>query len=431
MSPFWTLTALLYVILFFGAVTLIALAVRSRRRKALFAAALLLALSYTVLQCLSAYIQKTALTPGKAAFVAFFTAGRGLFSLALCLGMAIWEGLLLRARLRDDAVRITPSSIKEAVDTLPSGICFYREDGRVLLVNRAMEVLCRRLTGAALVNGRAFFEALSAGALPDGIRLAVPGEEPLIVLPDGTAWSFSRKPLQDERLRANMLIASDVTELYEKTRALHQTEDKVTALNRRLTDYNREIVALTTAREILNAKVKIHDELGSNLLAIHLYLMEGGSAQDREDIVERLRTNVSFLQSGYALPVRDEYELMLETAQALGVTVHAEGVIPGWEPARHILAVAVHECFTNTLRHAHGSALFVRVSESAEWIVAEFTNDGEQPHDPIRERGGLRSLRALTERAGGRMDIRTAPAFTITLTLPKEDEHGLPSDDRG
>lgn len=431
MSLFWTALGLTALLLFFCAVTLFALAIRFRRGRALFSAAALLVLSYIVLQCAIARMQQNASTPGQAAFVACFTAGNGLFPLALCLGMAAGVCLLWRGFRRGDADRITPSSIKEATDTLPSGLCFCREDGRVLLVNRAMEALCRRLTGEALVNGRLFFEALSGGALPEGCQRAGSPEEPLILLPDGAAWSFSRRRLQDGQLRVDLLVAADVTELYNKTRALSRAREEVTALNRRLTDYNREIVALTTAREILNAKVMIHNELGGNLLAIRRWLLEGGAEQDRADIVERLRTNVAFLKSGRGPEARDECALMLETAQTLGVRVEIEGELPEWEPARHILAVAIHECFTNTLRHAHGSALALRVSEDDHRICARFTNDGEQPSGPIRERGGLSSLRTLVERAGGCMLAQATPAFSITLELPKEDEHGLPGNDRG
>ena len=431
MSPFWTLLGVAALLLFFCAVTLLALAVRFRRGGALTGSALLLALSYIVLQCAAVRSEAIPLSPGRAAFVDFFTAGGGLFAAALCVILAAGTGLTWRDLKRNAFRRITPSSIKEALDSLPSGVCFYREDGRVLLVNRAMERLCRRVTGEALVNGAAFAARLGSGALPEGCRRAAAGEEPVIVLLDGTAWSFSRRPLRDQKRTVDMLAASEVTELYEKTRALHEAREKVTRLNRRLTEFNREIVALTAARETLNAKVKIHDELGGNLLAIRRVLLEGGSPADLEEIAERLRLNVAFLKSGQTAPRRDEYALMLETARSLGVTVHVEGAMPEWEPARHILTVAIHECFTNTLRHAHGSALDVRIREAEDRVTAEFSNDGEQPEGPIRERGGLRSLRELAEGAGGRIHVRTAPDFSITLELPKEDEDGLPGHDRG
>ena len=431
MSLLWKLLGLAAILLFFAAVTLFALAIRFRRGKALLGSAVILTLSYIVLQSVILYIWRKDTAQGIDGFAGFFTAGNGLLPLALCLGMASGTWLLGRGFKRVAASRITPSSIKEATDTLPSGICFFRDDGRVLLVNRAMEDLCRRLTGEALVNGRMFYETLSGGKLSEGCQRAGSPEEPLIVLPDGAAWSFSLKRAQDDQLRAELLVAADVTEIYDKTRTLNRTREEVTALNHRLTVFNREIVDLTAAREILNAKVKIHDELGGNLLAIRRYLLEGGSPADRAEIAERLRLNIAFLKSGQMALRRDEYALMLETARTLGVNVHVEGRMPQWEPARHILTVAIHECFTNTLRHAHGSTLYMHIDETEARVTAGFSNDGEPPGGPIRERGGLGSLRALAEGAGGTMRVRTSPDFSITLELPKEDEDAFPSHDRG
>ena len=49
----------------------------------------------------------------------------------------------------------------------------------------------------------------------------------------------------------------------------------------------------------------------------------------------------------------------------------------------------------------------------------------EQREGEITEKGGLRSLRELTEQAGGTMTVETQPAFAIRIRLPKEDAYGL------
>ena len=40
-------------------------------------------------------------------------------------------------------------------------------------------------------------------------------------------------------------------------------------------------------------------------------------------------------------------------------------------------------------------------------------------------------LGAMAEDAGGRMEVFTEPAFCVEVTLPKEDDDGLSSDDCG
>lgn len=89
------------------------------------------------------------------------------------------------------------------------------------------------------------------------------------------------------------------------------------------------------------------------------------------------------------------------------------------------MSAAIHECFTNALRHAHGDELFVEITENEEMLTSVFSNNGEPPAGEITEKGGLKSLRELTEQAGGHMTIRYNPVFEIQLKLPKEVEDVL------
>ena len=177
---------------------------------------------------------------------------------------------------------------------------------------------------------------------------------------------------------------------------------------------------MTAERELLAARVRLHDEMGADLLAIRRYIENGGTPRDRENIEARLLRNLTFLTTGQASLARDEYELMLETAEKLGVRVSVIGKLPPQDPQKHVVATAIHECLTNTLRHAHGDELTVSVAEQEENFIISFTNNGDQPSEPIQEKGGLSSLRSLTENTGGSISISSAPTFSIILTLPKE-----------
>ena len=259
---------------------------------------------------------------------------------------------------------------------------------------------------------------------------------PLILLPDDTAWSIEQEELPFDGTRLHMLYAFDITETYRKTLSLQKLQKEVAALNERLANYNQEIVALTTQREILHAKVRIHEELGGILLAMKKLITEGGSPEEFSDLHGRLSRNLFFIRTeSPRRELRDEYELIMETAETLGVHIHLEGKLPEQQTRKHIFATAIHECITNTLRHAHGDALFITCTELASpqgaCIRAVFTNNGVQPTEEIKEKGGLLSLRKLLEAAGGTMTVRSVPAFSLTVELPKEDDHAKEDPDRG
>ena len=104
---------------------------------------------------------------------------------------------------------LTKSSIKESVDKLPTGLCFYQDNGRVILANDSINSLCHKIVGRDLQNAKLFWEILSAGeVLPEVERLEF-GDHPSFRLPDGRVWSFSREVIED----AIQLVAADTTDL--------------------------------------------------------------------------------------------------------------------------------------------------------------------------------------------------------------------------
>lgn len=401
------------VLLFWGSVLVSALLFRQKRRGWFCLSLGMSAFCYALEQYLAGV-----LLGGK-------HAQRGLSSLQLSLWALIAvctiAGTALIYSFRRiylyEKSRLTPMSIKEAMDSLPAGMLCYAPGGQILLCNASMGSLCHAVLGEEPVNGETLREALFSSPLPQGCYRVPLEDEIIYVLPDGSAWKISAYPMYYEKSEVQMLLSVDVSEAYRQTQKLERMRADLGALEERLKAVNRDIVALTTEREILNTRVKIHDELGTNLLAIKRLIAVGGDAAKRRQLIERLRRNLSFLQAEPQNSVADEYELLMQTAQNLGMKLEINGSLPQQEPLKHILTTAIHECVTNTLRHAQGDRLRVELNESAGRLKAVFTNSGRQPESPVQEKGGLLSLRQMVENAGGSMTIEISPSFMLTLEL--------------
>lgn len=420
-SAFWFVTGIAANVLFWAAIVLVILCVRQKRYLYLLYDLLALLLCYFLVQCIAArtsdgFKHATVLSVFAESFVSL---PKWLITLLIAALTAVMV-LLFRNHRRFEKTQITLMSVKEATDSLPSGLCFYLPSGQLLMKNLAMDRFCLAATGDSLISGDQLRRQLFAGALADGREMKMIGGTPIIRLPDGTSWSVAERESPFEETTAHMLLVTDVTEQMQKIRSLRDLQRKLTALNEQLVIYNREIVSLTAERELLAARVRLHDEMGADLLTIRRYIESGGTPKDQADIEARLRRNLNFLMTGQASLARDEYELMLETAEKLGVRVVVTGELPPKDPQKHVVATAIHECLTNTLRHAHGDELTIAAVEREESFVITFSNNGDQPVEPIREKGGLSSLRKLAENAGGSLLISAAPTFSVTLTLPKE-----------
>ena len=405
----WQCLSLVSAVLMIGAVAVCVQAVWQRRPRLLLWV-LPMACLYVLQQSIDYMVDPAPLPAGLAALVRWVTglpAGAVIVFLLLVLVLLTLSARTLRRLGRSE---ITGMSVKEATDSLPSGLCFYLPGGRIVLVNRCMEDLCRQYTGGALVNGERFREALFSGETP-------------LLLSDGSAWALSERTTDYEGETLHMLMATDVTELHQKNKALREKRRELDALNGRLTDYLREIVTLSTRKEILAARVRLHDDLGADLLVMQHCIREGSSESERAALEQRLRRNISFLNADPAVQSRDEYQLLMQTAARLNVRIIVEGPFPETEPHRHIFVTAIHECFTNTLRHARGDCLRIKVEDTGDALIAVLTNSGVRPEGPIQEKGGLRSLRRLTEQAGGRMTVSVSPDVSVRLELPKEVTH--------
>ena len=420
-----TALGVISVLLFFGAVVVVAFLVRQKRNRELRLAVPMLVSTYICEQCFDLYLSGAAYSETAVKIREMLLSVPTVVPLLYCIAMAVLEAMLLNNIHRHKYERITGMSIKEAMDGFPDGVLCYVPEGRVILVNQAMKEFCRQMTGGELVNGDLFTQQMMYGQIRPGCRIVTVGDENVFVLPDETVWKINLQDIPFEDSEVRMLTASEITEEYRKTEELRTMQEGLAALGERLAKVNREIVDLTAEREMLNAKIRIHDEMGKNLLIVKHFILNGGTESEKAAMIGSLYQNVSFLMKDLPAGTRDECELMIDTASRLGVTVFVTGTIPNCEPQRHILATAIHECFTNTLRHAHGNELYMNIEDDGGRLRVVLTNNGNKPAGEIEERGGLALLRDLTEREGGRMTILKNPSYAVVLELPKEEYYGI------
>ena len=302
--------------------------------------------------------------------------------------------------------QLSPVSIKESCDHLPSALCFAWENGQPFLKNLKMDKLSHLLTGEALLNANTFWKAIAP--------------QPIVTLPDGQTWSFTRVRMTMAGRTVYQITGTNITEEARLQRELEEENLRLKAMNHRLRQYGQDVQDATREREILRAKTRVHDEIGHALLQTRQFL--SGTQGDAESVCAAWRQNVRLLLGKYADEQRfDAFAQLARAAQAIGVTIERRGVFPaeGTERAQ-LVETAAHECLTNLVRHAGGTRLEIIGEKVASGWRIHYLNDGSAPSGPIVEGSGLTALRARTEAAGCAMDIEYAPHFELTLTLPQE-----------
>ena len=337
------------------------------------------------------------------------------FLITVILVILVFELYIFREQLEFRKNTITRASIKEGVDKISSGLCFYQHGGRVILANQRINMLCFQIAGKDLQNAQNFWNLLCNGDPVSGAQRLESGSKPVFRLADGSVWTFSC----EEVAGIFQLNAADTTRIHAVTEELKKKNVELEALNLRLRKYGENVDELTRAKERLETKSRIHSELGQALLASRRYLV---NERDCENIpLEQWRSSIDMLrkeaeQNNTEKPL----EMLQRIAAATGITTQIVGELPVSEDIQRLFVEAAAEALTNAISHAQAKTLYIDLEETEATFCASFRNDGIPPSGEITEGGGLGSLRKKLEREGGTMTIADSPDFVLSVLLPKK-----------
>ena len=196
------------------------------------------------------------------------------------------------------------------------------------------------------------------------------------------------------------------------------------AVNGQLRDVLGNMNRIVREKEILAARIRLHNDLGQCLLMLENYLLHGG---DRDAVLRELLKTAQLLESKQSDDhTEDRLFALFDAAKAVGVELRLQGDLP--EMWKELIEIAMLECLVNTVKHAKGKTLDVTFARDEGFYTVNITNDGVPPKSPVRETGGLLNLRKLADRQGAEMTVESEPVFRLTLRLGPTGPHpyGVP-----
>ena len=127
-----------------------------------------------------------------------------------------------------------------------------------------------------------------------------------------------------------------------------------------------------------------------------------------------------FRKDSEAPPEENEWDVFVEDAAQLGVTVALQGPMP--RQHQHLLLTIARECITNAVRYAGANRLEITITPQGGGQRWQFENDGPPPADPaITPGGGLTAIQRRVMQAGGTMEVQARPRYRLCVNLPKEE----------
>ncbi|MBQ9518117.1 MAG: hypothetical protein IJI47_02135 [Eubacterium sp.] len=299
---------------------------------------------------------------------------------------------------------ISAVSIKESFDTLPTGICFYENGGRIYLVNNAMDTLTQKFAGQHLYNGERFWDILKEKSISS------PDENGVVVEIDGRTYAFSKHPNAVKGQEFYELIAADITEEAAQNRELERKNADLEQLNRMLEEYDSNLAQIVHERELLQSKVKIHDDMNVLLIST-MNSIENYDESEAKRVSAMWKEGVLELQRDTAPYRKNPLETLESLAESLGIALEFSGVFPDKNENVGMLITAASECMVNAIRHAGAKTVFINSTESGFTI----TNDGNPPACEITEGGGLSNIRSRAEKINAEFGIISTPEFILQI----------------
>ena len=341
-------------------------------------------------------------------------------SVALCSQLyGVWA-VLSETRNRRT---IHHGSIKEAFDNLPSGVCFFNGSGLPVLCNLAMHRFSFTVCGKDVQ----YITDLEGCFADDFLPISGGRKEgKVFISADGTAWHLEKRSVIHEDGNVyTQYIASDVTDLHKSRVQLQQENRQLQKVQADLKKLSANVVAATREEEILNTKMRVHDEMGRCLMVVQKYLKEDNAEKIPDSVAASWRKAVSMIKYSNENPEEDMLLQIRKTCEHIKLAFIQTGVLPKQEHVAYLLTCAVRECVTNAVRYAQASELYANFSENEREATVCVFNNGKVPSGEIVEGGGLSTLRRRVERVGGSMTVQSFPRFQLTVTVPKEKEDAL------
>ena len=322
--------------------------------------------------------------------------------------------------------------IKKAIDSYPGGICFSALDGRVILVNEKMNKLMLELTGHTILNAKVAWEKLTNFAnngkaekltqswLPKDTNNENESthQQLFFRFSDNSVWRFELRFLDSNIVQVE---AAEITELYRLSEELYENTIRLQEMQKRQKSLLDSIVEVNLNKEILAAKMHIHDELGHCLLATTKAITEDSLAENADVLRENWNGTIrdfSNIPTVWTVPDPSLQSELMQVAELIDCKVVFLGEQPKSRKALQLLYAAVREALTNAVRHANATELTVKIAQNEQSYHIEISDNGGVTVSKITEGNGLSALRQRLEQEGASLKVLCDNGVSLIVDIP-------------
>ncbi|MGI5879847.1 MAG: sensor histidine kinase [Syntrophomonadaceae bacterium] len=325
----------------------------------------------------------------------------------------------LANQIADFRKSITGLSVKEALDQLPDGMLFAGSSGRPVSVNRQAQKIIGSLSLSPYDHIDVLWEKLVCH--PDRVKGDDTPDGLLICLKEGPCFYLLKYPIEIKHRHFTQLYLRDITREFCVSRQIESE-------NRRLEKNALELKRLLELaeenawrKEILDSRARLHDILSQRLSLTHV-LLSGLDKKPVEKLFEEIKGHLASIEQDLfyepELTPQVRLEQLVQLYRTIGIDIVREGRLPASDKISDVFVKILREAFSNALRHAGATRIFVRFDEGGSGHEMTVSNNGYCPSEPPKEGNGIQNMRARLESFDGSLMIKTECEFVIRICVP-------------
>lgn len=334
--------------------------------------------------------------------------------IALLFFMSIFFVWSIILDIRSKKKSFSNSTVREAINNLPTGLCFSDTGGKVFLCNQSANEYAKKITGHIIYNTNDFWHEICHKKNDDGENT----NATIITIADNQVLQFNSKLIGNGRDAFIQITIGEITAQYKLYLQLEENNRELIKQHQRARELTDTLIKNNHADEVLQQKIRIHNEFGQMILATRRTLKEGGeidlykqTAREWSDLATRMK-HISKSKNQESSRLLDE---ILTISRQIGCEVTFENNIPKEIADIPLIRQALREAVINAVRHGGANRLRVSFKDN----VLTIKNNGVVPPEKIIPKGGLKNLSEGIFALGGSLSFTIEKEFGIVIALPK------------
>lgn len=344
------------------------------------------------------------------AFPWFFVAAL-LFFLGRSIKICVLSIIAIRSN-------ISALSVIQAIDSLHTGILFSENDGTILLSNHQMQNLMIAITGKVFRNAEKFYDVLASHRYESRYKKAELEGQMVYLLPDETAWMFTKTDISFRMKKYVHISVADVSELWALTAEFQLQNKELKHKSGELKKTIANLYALSKEREIENARMRAHDILGQRLTVLLHTIQKDNNLND--ELLTSLSRGLLDELKAEKIETGPNHELhsIQNIFAAIGVDIQFEGQLPEDTQRAKLFVDIIRESSTNAVRHGFATQINIQAERKEKAHKLLITNNGHTTSAQPAAGSGIETMRKKVGAQGGILDIYHYPLFTLSVVLP-------------